>query len=153
MPNIVDVGDLSLRQIVHDFDFYSDQQQRDILDALLHSSIRSAMSDVLLVSPDPKDLFVVALSQLRDSGDIDVLVRALNWQHNDIAFLSHQLQGYERSLSKLDTYRKECARLRDAANNLRDRNSELIKALTESNIKIPIAMKKKIRVKPPKPRL
>ena len=153
MLNIINVGDLSLRQIVHDFDYYSEQQQRDILDALLHSSIRSAMSEVLLVSTKPDDLFVVSLSQLRDTGDIDCLVRALNWQHNDIAYLSHQLHGYERSLEKLDIYRKEVARLRDSANKLRERNSELIKALKESNIKIPTTMKKKIRVKPPKPRL
>lgn len=87
--------------------------------------------------PQSKDLFIEALSRLCDDGEIDVLVRHLNWQHEDIAFLTSQLKSYESSLAKLDDLRVACARLRDQANRLRERNSALIKALRESSIPLP----------------
>lgn len=77
-------------------------------------------------SSTPDDLFIKALAQLKDSGDIDVLVRHLSWQQNDIAFLSHQLKDYESTLVKLDKALSDVARLRDSCNRLRKRNGELL---------------------------
>lgn len=74
----------------------------------------------------PDELFIKALAQLKDTGDIDVLVRHLSWQQNDIAFLSHQLKDYESTLVKLDKSLSDVARLRDSCNRLRKRNGELL---------------------------
>ena len=150
-----DVDNFSFRQVINDFEFYPPHIRSYIVSSLYSSSIKKLFAQELYVSPSPSDLFVASLSELRDTGDIDALVRALNWQHNDISFLSSQLDGYERTLVKMDKLRQECARLRDSANKLRERNSALIQALKESNSPIPksTTMKKKVRVKPPKPRL
>lgn len=115
-------------------DTVSPEFAEEIVDYLVKiPCLCEAFKNRLFVRNDPKDLFILSLTELRDTGDIDCLVRALNWQHNDIAYLSHQLQYYERSLVKLDSYRKECARLKDLSNKLRERNSELIKALKDSH--------------------
>ena len=109
--------------------------------AVLSHEFRSQISSV----PDSRDLFVRALAELRDTGDIDCLVRALNWQHNDIAFLSHELSQFESSLAKLDKLRVQVARLKDANNTLKQRNIELINALRSSNLKVPRSNEKKTK--------
>ena len=148
------VEERSLGEIVHDYSYYDDSLRAFIVDILLSDPVlRKSLRDAFFDRPSPTDLFIISLAQLKDNGDIDSLVRALNWQHNDIAFLSSRLEGYERSLQKLDDLRREVARLRDDAVKLRERNSALIRALKDSNVSIPKSMKKKVTVKPPKPRL
>lgn len=89
------------------------------------------------VQPNPKDIFILALTELRDTGDIDCLVRALNWQQNTIDALSFDVERFNRTLLQLDVYRQKCARLQHSITTLRQRNAELIKALKESNSSIP----------------
>ena len=155
-PFPIDLDELSFITILEDFKSYSDRDKSVIVDLIYNEpKFRDALRDKFFDAPSPRDLFVVSLANLRESGDIDVLIRALNWQHNDIAYLTSRLVGYERNLEQLDSLRIEVARLKDSANQLRERNSELIRALRESNTKIPKSMssRKKIIVKPPKPRL
>lgn len=114
-------------------------------DTKLWSKIYSQVRSCVLAVPDTRDLFVRALSELRDTGDIDCLVRALNWQHNDIAFLSHELSQFESSLAKLDKLRVQVARLKDANNTLKQRNIELMNALRSSNLKVPRSNEKKTK--------
>lgn len=83
------------------------------------------------VEASPDDLFVIALSKLRDSGDIDCLVRSLNWQQNDIAFLSNELKTFERTLVKLDDSLRKIAKLRDDSNKLRKRNATLLATISQ----------------------
>lgn len=133
---------ISLDDYVEDYSVLSPSDQLDFLKTIF--SNKKLVDDIVKrVFPEasPKDLFVQSLANLRDTGDIDSLVRALNWQHNDISYLSHQLVHYESSLRKLDELRVTCARLRDSAEQLRKRNSELITALREANVKIPKSSK------------
>lgn len=111
-------------------------------DTYLWAKIKAQIRSEITAFPDSRDLFVRALAELRDTGDIDCLVRALNWQHNDIAFLSHELAQFESSIAKLDKLRIQVARLKDANNTLKQRNIELINALRSSNLKIPRNEKK-----------
>ena len=113
-----------------------------IVDMLVdYPTIMTAFKNRFFSQPDPKDIFILALTELRDTGDIDSLIRALNWQQNTINSLSCDLQGYHRSLSKLDTYRQEVARLKHRCNVLSQRNCELIQALRASCVKIPKSKK------------
>ena len=98
-----------------------------LLDTPFRDSIISKVRSLVLSRPSSRDLFVRSLSELADTGDIDTLVRHLNWQHNDIMHLTHELQGYERALVSLDKLRQKNARLHDEINKLRSRNSELVK--------------------------
>lgn len=93
---------------------------------LFRSIIFDYVRKVTPKTSTPDDLFIKALAQLKDTGDIDVLVRHLSWQQNDIAFLSHQLKDYESTLVKLDKALSDVARLRDSCNRLRKRNGELL---------------------------
>ena len=83
------------------------------------------------VEASPDDLFVIALFKLRDTGDIDSLVRSLNWQQNDIAFLSNELKTFERTLVKLDESLSKIAKLRDDSNKLRKRNASLLSTISQ----------------------
>ena len=119
--------------------FFSDEDWDDLVELLQDEIpfVKRFRAIFFSRKPQAKDLFIESLSRLCDDGDIDVLVRHLNWQHEVIAFLTSQLKSYESSLAKLDDLRVACARLRDQANRLRERNSALIKALRESSISIP----------------
>lgn len=99
--------------------------------------LRDAFKRRFFVQPDPKDIFILALTELRDTGDIDCLIRALNWQQNTIDSLRCDLDSFHRTLTKLDTYRQEVARLKHTVNVVRTRNSELIAALKASSVPIP----------------
>lgn len=91
----------------------------------------------LFVQPNPKDIFILALTELRDTGDIDCLVRALHWQQNTIDSLRYDVDHYHKSLLKLDALRIECSRLQHNLGVVRSRNAELIRALQEQHCKIP----------------
>lgn len=78
-----------------------------------------------------RDLFIQSLASLKDTGELDVLYRSLEWQHNDICHLTHELQHYERALEQLDDYRVKLARVKDDCAKLRERNAALVKQLKE----------------------
>ena len=121
----------SAHHLSDNFKYFNLDIQEEILSILLSSDLlRKSVMQRLLVQPlDPKDTFMVSLSRLRDDGDLQHLVRALNWQHMDICNLKEQLVGYERALKVTDKLRQDTARLRDNVNKLRDRNGELIKQI------------------------
>lgn len=81
-------------------------------------------------STKPADLFIESLAQLNDTGDIDVLVRHLSWQQQDISFLVSQLVSYERNLTKLDESLKQIVKLKNDVKKLRARNAELCKFIS-----------------------
>ena len=113
---------------------------------LRHDLVNKAIRRRLLgEKPQPKDIFIHALSCLKDTGDIDVLVRALNWQQNDIAFLSDRLQSLDRSIKVADELRVKCARLQDTVNSLRERNAELVKYIKSFGYGTPKKSKKNPR--------
>lgn len=113
------------------FKYFTDDIQNEILSILLSSDylLKSLMQRLMVHPLDPTDTFMISLSRMRDDGNLEHLVRALNWQHIDICNLKEQVVGYERSLKVTDKLRQETARLRDSVNKLRDRNGELMKQL------------------------
>lgn len=113
------------------FKYFNLDIQEEILSILLSSDLllKSVMQRLLVQPLDPTDTFMVSLSRMRDDGDIEHLVRALNWQHLDICNLKEQLVGYERALKVTDKLRQDTARLRDSVNKLRDRNGELMRTI------------------------
>lgn len=116
----------------------SEEFAEQIVDFLISiPRVCEAFKNRLFVQPNPKDIFILALTELRDTGDIDCLVRALNWQQNTIDSLRHDVDHYHKTLLKLDVVRQECARLQHNLTVLRNRNSELVKALQESKVSIP----------------
>ena len=84
-------------------------------------------------STKPADLFIESLAQLNDTGDIDVLVRHLSWQQQDISFLVSQLVSYERNLTKLDQSLQQIVKLKNDVKKLRASNAHLRKFI--SNLK------------------
>lgn len=99
--------------------------------------LRDAFKRRLFVQPDPKDIFILALTELRDTGDIDCLVRSLNWQQNTIDSLLCDVESLNRSLVQTDRLRQEVARLRHNIGVVRNRNSELLRSLKLNGCKIP----------------
>ena len=78
-----------------------------------------------------RDIFIQSLASLKDTGELDVLYRSLEWQHNDNCHLTHELQHYDRALERLDDYRVKFARVKDDCAKLRERNAALVKQLKE----------------------
>lgn len=136
-------------RVVHRFtsDDLCDFDIEKLVDIILrHDLVNKAIRRRLLgEKPQPKDIFIHALSCLKDSGDIDVLVRALNWQQHDIAFLSDRLQSLDRSIKVADDLRVKSARLQDTVNTLRDRNAELVKFIKSLGYGTPKKSKKNTR--------
>lgn len=130
-----------------DSDDFCDFDIELLVDIILrHDLVNKAIRRRLLgEKPQPKDIFIHSLSCLKDSGDIDVLVRALNWQQNDIAFLSDRLQSLDRSIKVADDLRVKSARLQDTVNTLRERNAELVKFIKSLGYGTPKKSKKNPR--------
>lgn len=101
----------------------------------------------LFVQPDPKDIFILALTELRDTGDIDCLIRSLNWQQNTINSLLCDVDALNRSLIQTDRLRQEVARLRHNIGVVRNRNSELLSALKSNGCTIPKRKENEIKKK------
>lgn len=121
-----------------DKDNVSEEFAEEIVDYLISiPRLCKAFKNRLFVQPNPKDIFILALTELRDTGDIDCLVRALNWQQNTIDSLLFDVEHYRKCLLKLDDLRVECSRLQHNLSVVRSRNAELIKALKEQHCKIP----------------
>lgn len=132
-------------------DSVSEEFAESIVDYLISiPRLCEAFKNRLFVQPNPKDIFILALTELRDTGDIDCLVRALNWQQNTIDSLRCDVDRYHSTLLKLDALRQECARLQHNLSVVRNRNAELIKALKECSCKIPKRNEYEIKKKNPR---
>lgn len=116
-----------LDRSLSDFVFLSDFSKSEYVNKIiLCPELRSMLIDSLLVDPlDPRDSFMVALSNLKYNGDIDSLVRMLSWQHNNILALTDQCKDLDRTLLKLDDFRVKVAKLTRECNLLRERNAAL----------------------------
>lgn len=129
----------------------SSEFAEEVVDFLINCpNIKEAFINRLFVKPDPKDIFILALTELRDTGDIDCLVRALNWQQNTIDSLRCDVDNYHKTLLKLDVLRQECSRLQHNLSVVRDRNAQLIKALKEHYCPIPKSKNHEIKKKNPR---
>lgn len=110
----------------------SDDYKPLVLDKLLVGRLRKDIQSRLLVQPlDPRDHFMVSLSNLREDGDIEHLVRSLNWMDDDLRYYKRRVDLLEGEQKIADKLRVEVARLKDSNNALREKNAQLKEQLKQ----------------------
>lgn len=118
--------------MINFYDDLPDDKKSLLIDRLLAGRLRQDIQERLLVHPlDPRDHFMVALSNLREDGDIEHLIRALNWMDDDIRLLSQEMSRLIGSDKAADKLRIEVARLKDSNNALREKNAQLREQLKQ----------------------
>ncbi len=73
----------------------------------------------------PNRFFFEALHSLEDDTDIMTLLRVIHRQDESIAYLSHQLVGYDSMVAKYDKLSIKVLSLKRQNKRLLDRNKEL----------------------------
>ena len=122
LTQVLEPGAPAPMRLISEFD--------DILDYFLgHPWLRARLDDRLkYLYRNPNRYFLDALESIEDNYELSDLMRVISQQDQDIQYLLHQLQHYdkivdkyEKLLKKIDFLKRQNKRLLNRNNNLADR--------------------------------